>query len=271
MTKIIAELSMNFLGDMGLAKEMVQAAAESGADYAKVQTWEVGRLVPGKWDTDGRKEDYIKSELSNKKCVQLVRFCEDAGIKFLSSCFSELDLYPLRQYSNEVKIPGPESSNVPLVEKSIEMFDTVYLSTGASNLDEFARYVKFVGNVYLMHCVSCYPCPDEYVNMPRMLLFKEMTDKFGYSGHSDDIWDAILAISHGAKVIEKHFTTDRNLPFKDNKFSILPEDLAAIRKYADVHDKMMIDRGHDCQEIEMPVRTEYARRWCGGINEKLRF
>jgi len=264
--ELIAELSMNHLGDKVLIDEMVCAAAHSGADYAKFQTWKVDNLRSGPWDNDGRKEDYKKAEMTKERLHFAVDCCNKYEIKFLTSCFYVGDLDLIRSFSSYVKIPGPESSNEKLVESAIQNFDTVYLSTGASDEEEFMKYAKY-SNVYLLHAVSCYPCLGENVNMKRMLLFKMDTDNIGYSGHMLGINDAILAISLGAKVVEKHFTIDRNLPFRDNKFSILPEEFKKISEYAKDFEKMMIYKGIDHQKCEDNVRQDYARRWC--FNEKV--
>ena len=90
---------------------------------------------------------------------------------------------------------------------------------------------------------------------------KELTENFGYSGHGVGIWDAICAISLGAKVIEKHFTIDKNLPGRDNKMALLPEEFRMIADYAVEFDEMMIDHGCDYQNIEKEAREVYAGRW----------
>lgn len=260
--KLIAELSMNHMGDMDLCKKMIYSAKESGADYVKFQTWKVKNLVKGPWDTDGRKKDYIKSEMTEEKHMMAKKICDDAGVKFLTSCFNIEDLEMVRRYTDDIKIPSTECKNKDLVNKAIEMFDNVYISTGASYFSEFEDYARFK-NIYLLHCVSIYPCPYDYVNLLRMLELKKLTENVGYSGHCDGIWDAIAAISMGALVIEKHFTTDRNLSFRDNKFSVLPEDFAKIYEFKKAFEEMMIYKGKDYQEIEGNVRKLYSGRWNG--------
>jgi len=257
---LIAELSMNHLGDYNLIRKMVLAAKDSGADYAKFQTWRVDSLAPGPWDADGRREDYIKSEMTKERHEVVKKICDDVGIGFLTSCFNHRDLDMIRRYSNAVKIPSTECSNKKLVEKAIDMFDTVYMSTGASNKDEFIHYADF-DNVYLLHCVSIYPCPYECANLLRIRDLQQYTSRVGYSGHCEGVWDAIIAIAMGARVVEKHFTTDRSLPFKDNKISIEPEQFAKINEFRNIFEKMSIYKGTDMQELEKDVRKLYRRRW----------
>ena len=117
MTKLIAEIGWNHMGDMQLAKEMISAAKESGADCAKFQTWSVSRLKSGSWDNDGRTEIYKKSELSLEDHLELQSYCSEVDIEFLSSVFSVEDAKLLRQViSNCVKIPSAESRNDKLLD-----------------------------------------------------------------------------------------------------------------------------------------------------------
>lgn len=258
--KIIAEVSCNHMGDMDLAKKMIDAAAESGADYVKFQTWKVDRLQPGDWDHDGRREIYEKAELSEDNHFDLYQHCENSGVKFLTSCFCIKDLKLIRSVTNEVKIPSSECINTPMVMKAIDMFDTVFISTGATKLSECYDYAAY-DNVFLLHCVSTYPCPLDKANMLRMLSLKHLTDKYGYSGHCEGVWDAITAIALGARVVEKHFTIDRTLEYRDNKVALLPQDLAVISEYANALVELSTSHGDDYQDFEEDIRRCYLGRW----------
>jgi sialic acid synthase SpsE len=259
--KLIAEVSMNHMGDMELAKKMIIAAADNGADFVKFQTWRVANLKPGPWDEDGRRQMYEKAELSDDDHRFLAKVCSDNQVSFLSSCFNPDDLELIRSVTNTVKIPSTECTNDELVGRAIEMFDEVFISTGTATESEYMRYIDSK-KVYLLHCVSCYPCPAEKVNLRRLQHLSLNTPRFGYSGHYFGIWDAIAAIGFGARVVEKHFTIDRDLPFRDNKFAILPAELRQIRQFADEYQKMKTDHGLDYQESESEVRENYCRRWC---------
>lgn len=258
--EIIADISNNHGGDMDLACRMIDAAVESGAMYAKFQTWKVERLKPGEWDNDGRRELYRLSELDEDKHLFLKNHCDERGIKFLTSCFSARDLDFIRTFMDVVKIPSPECKNTELVYKAIELFGRVIISTGASTYSEYAQYANYK-NVYLLHCVSSYPCPYQNINMRKMDTLKDLTPKYGYSGHGIGIYDALLAISRGAKIVEKHFTIDHDLPFRDNKFAILPDEMKQVVVFAKHYDEMVEDHGIDWQEGEKVVRERYSGRW----------
>jgi len=260
--ELIAEIGWNSMGNINLAEDMIAAAKYSGADYAKFQTWKVDNLKPGPWDTDGRREIYEKAELSEEDHYLLKDICDKYKIKFLTSCFNLSDLDFIRKLSSEVKIPGVECRNKELVDKAIEKFDRVFLSTGTTALKEVPNVQS--DKVVLMHCVSCYPCPPELVNMTRMIKMKELFDcPIGYGGHYQGIWDAVLAVQNGAKVIEKHFTTDNSLPGRDNKFALLPEDFVKIREFANESERMMSLNSYDYLPQEQEARDVYTGRWSG--------
>ena len=113
MTKIIAEIGWNHMGDMNLAKEMIKAAKESGADFAKFQTWSVDRLKPGPWNEDGRIEIYKKAELTRENHEELISYCKEVEIEFMSSVFSIADAQLLVDLGiKTVKIPSMECRNI---------------------------------------------------------------------------------------------------------------------------------------------------------------
>ena len=264
--KIIAEIGWNHCGDMNLAKEMIKAAAESGADYAKFQTWSVSRLKSGDWDKDGRREIYTQAELTKERHEELISYCKEMNISFLSSVFSIEDAKLLVDLKcNSVKIPSFESRNIELIKFCNEHFKTVFMSTGTSTLDEIKYSISFFNNatLYLMHCVSVYPGKYEIANLPKMIALKQVHNLIGYSDHIEGIDSAKIALGLGAVVIEKHFTIDNNLPGRDNKFAILPNELLGLRKYINYIHDMMIDHGTSYNELESDSRTNYAGRFNG--------
>ena len=123
---IIAEIGWNHMGDMKLAEKMIIKAKEAGCNIAKFQTWKVDRLKNGDWDNDGRREIYIKAELSEEKHKFLIQSCRDKSIKFMSSAFSVEDAELLNKLNCEcVKIPSFEIANKPLLLYCKENFSTI--------------------------------------------------------------------------------------------------------------------------------------------------
>ena len=264
--KIIAEIGWNHGGDMSLAKAMAKAAAENGAHYAKYQTWSVSTLKPGAWDEDGRREIYEKAELTSEQHVELINYCSELGIKFLSSVFSIPDAELLVELGcKEVKIPSFESRNHELIQYCDEHFDTVFMSTGTSLFEEIEESTNYMNNAkwFILHCVSSYPCSPSIANLLRMNRLKSLNYEVGYSDHIQGVESAKVAIGEGARVIEKHFTVDNDLPGRDNKFAILPSELLDLSNFIKLREEMFIDHGDDYQQCELDSRNNYTGRFNG--------
>jgi sialic acid synthase SpsE len=258
--KLIAEIGWNHMGDMVLAETMIAEAALAGANFVKFQSWNEKKLKPGPWDLDGRRAIYKQAQLSPQSHQQLKAICDKYQVEFLTSCFCVDDLQMIRDLTNTVKIASTECNNIPLVERAIDMFDTVLISTGAMTVNDYRPWAES-DKVWLLHCVSAYPCKHENVNLSKLEFISTLTPRFGYSGHAEGVWDAIAAISLGARIIEKHFTTNHELPGRDNKFAILPTELKQIHMYIESFNSMKINHGNDYQIIETDARNIYAGRW----------
>ena len=262
--KIIAEIGWNHMGDMTLAKKMIDSASENGADICKFQTWSEGKLKAGSWDNDGRRDIYKKAQLSEDQHINLKEYCESKNVKFLTSVFDEEDIKFLSKLNPEmIKIGSQEVYNIDLIKECLLKFKTVIISTGAAKWQEIEKIaaIKNSKNMVLLHCVSAYPCAPENVNIPRMEKLKSHFGEVGYSGHFAGIDDAIVAFCNGAKYVEKHFTVDRNLPGRDNKFAILPNDLKNLSNFRNNLIKMNIDKGLELQECELDIYKNYRGRW----------
>ena len=266
MTKLIAEIGWNHMGDMKLAKEMISAARESGADFAKFQTWSVSRLKRGAWDTDGRREIYEKSELDFDKHFELKEYCDKVGIGFMSSVFSIEDAELLKNVVTDyVKIPSFESRNTDLIHYCWDNFDKLLISTGTSTWNEIKNSVKHMSyNRYsLLHCVSSYPCNFDIVNLPRIKDLEVLSKSVGFSDHTQGIEASVLSLGYGVDYIEKHFTIDNDLPGRDNKFAVLPNEMKRLNEYIKLANKVMESKGYDFQECELDSRNNYTGRFDG--------
>lgn len=266
MIEVIAEIGWNHLGDMSLAKKMIDAAAKNGANFAKFQSWSVSRLTNGPWDEDGRREIYLQAELSEDDHIELIKYCNKSNIKFMSSVFSIPDAELLvRLGVDSVKIPSFESRNRDLIDFCGRNFQKVYMSTGTSSLNEIESNIDIMPkHVFtLLHCVSTYPCEYANANLPRMLELRKLGYNTGYSDHIFGVESAKIAIGFGAEVIEKHFTVNRDLPGRDNKFAILPGDLKNLTDYINFREDMMINHGIGYQKIESESREKYSGRFNG--------
>lgn len=268
--KIIAEIGWNHMGDVLLAEKMIVSAAKAGATHAKFQTWSVNFLKDGPWNLDGRREIYEKAQLTEEKHYLLKEICLNNNIEFLTSCFSHRQVPFISDMCDEIKIPSTEISNEKLLQKVIENFKNkknhhVYISTGASTTNEVKNVIQEFEknnlNFTILHCVSCYPTPEEVCNLSRINYLYSLHKNVGYSGHYDGIEDAIIAIELGATVIEKHFTIDKNLPGRDNKFALLPEDMLFLTNFIKKREKMLKSLGDEFLENEKEMRQVYRGRW----------
>lgn len=129
-TQIIAEIGWNHMGDMNLAKKMINLASESGCKFAKFQTWSVDRLKKGSWDFDGRRQIYENAELTIEQHILLKNYCKSKGIAFLSSAFSLKDAELLKEIGcKEIKIPSFECTNIPRYICAFKTWDFYFFAT----------------------------------------------------------------------------------------------------------------------------------------------
>lgn len=264
MTSLIAEIGWNHMGQESLAREMIQKAAEAGAKYAKFQTWNVDRLKDGEWDKDGRREIYNSAELTLQMHHDFIKYCNEAGTNFMSSAFSIEDAKLLYSLDLKIiKIPSFEVANYELLEYCDSKFEELIVSTGTATAQEINKLTDVIDikKSTVMHCISSYPCGIEKSNLPRLNYLKNLFPHVGYSDHVFGINASIYALEFGLKYIEKHFTTDHDLPGRDNKFAILPEELNQLHLHIKKRKEAFISHGIDFQDIEQGARDEYRGRF----------
>jgi N,N'-diacetyllegionaminate synthase len=243
---IIAEAGVNHNGDLALARKLVDAAADAGADAVKFQTFSAERLVtPDAPQADyqrrnmGKVEsqfDMLKRlELSEDAHRDLISYCQERNIVFLSTPFEAESADFLESLDVPgFKIPSGEITNLPFLSHVARKQRPIILSTGMSTLDEVREAVDCIraaenDQLALLHCVSNYPAAPDDVNLRAMETMINTFDCLvGYSDHTEGIEIAFAAVALGACIIEKHFTLDRNLPGPDHKASLEPGELAAM-------------------------------------------
>jgi len=264
---IIAEAGVNHNGDIGLAKELIDAAKKAGADAVKFQTFKAENLVTENAEMAeyqkknlGKKESQLKMlkkyELNYNDFKRLKRYCDKKGIIFLSTPHSEDAVDFLEPLVPAYKIGSGDLTNLPFLEKIAQKKKPIILSTGMAMLDEVREAVKVIkkhGNnkIILLHCTTNYPCPIEEVNLKTMLTLKrEFRLPVGYSDHTLGILVPIMAVAMGAQVLEKHFTLNKNLPGPDHKTSLEPDELREMVKKVREAEKALGDG------IKKPTKSE---------------
>lgn len=241
---IIAEAGVNHNGSLELAKKMIDAAVHAGVDAVKFQTFKAESLVR----KDARKAAYQqdnaidkaetqyemlkKLELTEQMHRELMQYCAEKGILFLSTPFDIDSIHMLADCGITImKVPSGEITNYPYLREIGRTNKPVILSTGMCELEEVkaaAAVLKENGSrdITLLHCNTEYPTPMCDVNLRAMqTLRKETGLPVGYSDHTQGIEVPIAAAAMGAVVIEKHFTLDRNMEGPDHKASLEPEEL----------------------------------------------
>ena len=264
--KIIAEIGWNFLGDLSLAKRMIQDAKKSGADIAKFQYWNPETLKAGAWDEDGRREIYNKAALDEDKILELKNFCINENIDSLFSVFTLKEAEKLKKLGERhIKIPSHEIGNSELIQYAANNFEFVYLSTGASKQEEVESASNLLAEsscaYNLMHCVSSYPCDVASSNMPRLNWLKQLHTGVGLSDHTQSTLTPALAVAMGATVIEKHFTSDNELEGRDNKFALNPQKFKEMVDLIHEAYTSMEYLGNNYQDSEADTVKNYRGRW----------
>lgn len=246
---IIAEAGVNHNGDFENAKKLVLAAANAGADYVKFQTFKADKLVSkdaqkAEYQKANLKEDGVsqygmlkKLEMSEAWHYELIKFANECGIKFLSTGFDEDSIDFLDSLNIDLfKVPSGEITNKPYLEHVAKKGKPIVLSTGMSNLQEIIDAVEVLqkhqidkNNITILHCNTEYPTPMQDVNLFAMKTIQnELGVQVGYSDHTLGIEVSIAAVALGAKLIEKHFTLNRNLPGPDHLASLEPDELKSL-------------------------------------------
>ena len=247
-TLIIAEAGVNHNGDIARAKALIDKGAEAGVDYVKFQTFKAEKLVTKQaqrasyqdkntQNNDSQYEMLKKLELSQALHQELMDYCNQKGVKFLSTGFDSESLTFLAQLGVTIaKVPSGEITNLPYLRQVASLFPEVILSTGMATIDEIKDAVKVLTDngvskdkITILHCNTEYPTPMEDVNLKAMLhIQRELGIPVGYSDHTLGIEVPIAAVALGATVIEKHFTLDKTLPGPDHKASLEPNELKAM-------------------------------------------
>jgi N,N'-diacetyllegionaminate synthase len=244
----IAEAGVNHNGDMNIAKQLIDVASRAGADIVKFQTFKADSLVT----VSAKMADYQiqniktedtqfnmlrKLELSDQNFIELQKYAKQKGIRFLSTAFDMESLVFLKKLQMGLwKVPSGEITNLPYLEFVGRCQEPVLLSTGMATLNEVHEAVNALvalglskDKITVLHCTTDYPTPFRDVHLSAMLTLKrEIGVEVGYSDHTLGMEVSTAAVALGARVIEKHFTLDRNMPGPDHKASLEPKELQML-------------------------------------------
>lgn len=247
-TLIIAEAGVNHNGDLSLAKRLIDAAVDAGADLVKFQTFNASRQVTRiakKADyqtqtTDGKESQHDmlqRLELTETMHHELIAHCATRNIGFFSTGFDieSVDLL-VGLGQDYFKIPSGEITNLPYLRHIGRLGKNIILSTGMATLGDIEASIYALEqagtprtSITVLHCTTEYPTPMTEVNLRAMQSIQAAFGvAVGYSDHTQGIEVATAAVAMGATIIEKHFTLDRNLPGPDHAASLEPSELKAM-------------------------------------------
>ena len=241
---IIAEAGINHNGEIANALKMIDIAKTAGADAIKFQTFEASGIVidssltftyksQGKEITESMFEMYKRCEFSKTEWIKIKQKCDEVKILFLSTPENRSDLDLLLELGiPAIKIGSDDFTNIPLLKDYSSTGLPLIISCGMANLNEIHQTLNAIGSLkkyptILMFTTSEYPTIPMNVNLLKLKTLAKSFPKIplGYSDHTQGILASSLAVAFGAKVFEKHFTIDKNLPGPDHWFSADPEGL----------------------------------------------
>jgi N,N'-diacetyllegionaminate synthase len=247
-TMIIAEAGVNHNGDLGVAKQLIDAAADAGADLVKFQTFSASRQVTrvakkasyqtNNTDPNESQHDMLhRLELTEAMHHELIDYCKTRNIGFFSTGFDieSIDLL-LKLGQSKFKIPSGEITNLPYLRHIGQLRKSVIISSGMATLCDIEAAIEVLeqagtprAHITILHCTTEYPTPMPEVNLRAMQTIQTAFGvAVGYSDHTQGIEVAIAAVALGATVIEKHFTLNRSMPGPDHKASLEPNELKAM-------------------------------------------
>lgn len=252
---LIAEFCQNHNGDFELLKDMVYAAKESGADYAKIQTifadmvtyrerFEEGIEKDGEVITIKRpyQAEYARLkglEITMEQQAKFVELCKKVGIKPLTTAFTRDSVQAIKQVGfDQIKVASYDCASPPLLREVRDTFEKIFVSTGATYIEEIEQAAAILkgSDFSLLHCVTMYPTPLDEFHLARMNYLRKYSDSVGWSDHSlierDGILGTLASIFYGADVIERHFTILPADQTKDGPVSVRPDHVKELKSFS---------------------------------------
>jgi N-acetylneuraminate synthase len=270
---IIAEIGINHNGDLGIAKQMIDAAVHAGVDAVKFQkrTPEVAtpldqqsQMRETPWGYITYLEYRYKVEFEEEQYREIDRYCREKGIAWMVSVWDQPSVDFMEQFETPAyKIPSASLTDVDLIRKARATGKPLILSSGMSTMEQIRQGVQIAGekDLVLMHCTSTYPCEPEELNL-RMVetLRREFPNiPIGYSGHEVGLVPSAVAVALGACMVERHLTLDRAMWGSDQAASVEPGGFERLIKYIRVSEAALGDGVKKVYDSEMGSMKKLRR------------
>jgi len=278
---VIAEVGLNHNGDVQLAKKIVDMAKSCGADAVKFQKRTIDIVYSKEFLDSPRQSPWGTTQRSQKEGLEFGReqydeidaYCKEKKIWWFASAWDVESQEFLRKYDLPFnKIASAMLTHKELLHMVAEEKKHTFISTGMSRLEQIDRVVDIFRKqscpFSLLHCVSIYPCPDEWCNTSMIKVFKERYQcPVGYSGHETGVLPSTIAVALGAMVIERHVTLDRSMYGSDQSASLekrglelLVRDTREVQRIFGSGEKIIIP-----EEEKVAYKLRYFReedfRW----------
>ena len=252
---IIAEIGINHNGDLGIARQMIDAAVHAGVDAVKFQkrTPEVStpldqqaQMRETPWGYITYLEYRYKVEFNEEQYREIDRYCREKGIAWMVSVWDQPSVDFMENFDTPAyKIPSASLTDLGLIRKARATGRPLILSSGMSTMEQIHQGVKMAGekDLVLMHCTSTYPCEPEELNlkMVETLRHEFPNIPIGYSGHEVGLVPSSVAVALGACMVERHLTLDRAMWGTDQAASVEPGGLERLVKYIRVSEAALGD------------------------------
>jgi sialic acid synthase SpsE len=268
---VIAEIGGNHNGDFGRAKEMVDAAGEAGADAVKFQVYIPEKLChPSQKPLPILKNRYKSQQdrfreliFTKSEYYELKELSDKAEIDFLATPFDEESADMLDPLLSSYKVASGDIDNLPLLKHLKSKNKPIMVSAGMASAEEIDRLYNLIDHRHLaiLHCISLYPAPVDKLNLSAIPALKEKYPDIviGYSDHHIGIRACLYAAVLGARIIEKHFTFDKTIPYGDHVLSADYEELKIMVNEIREIARMMGDGVIERSEEEMEKRIFFRR------------
>lgn len=238
---VIAEIGNNHNGSFDLALEMVDAAHDAGADCVKFQMRNMSSVYRKKSlakEGEDLGTEYVldlleRFQLSREEHKKVAEYCKQKGILYMCTPWDSDSVKALESLDVQAyKVASADLTNLPLIEVLVATQKPLILSTGMSSMEEIQITVDFLNErkakFALLHCNSTYPAPLHDINLNLIKRLREIHPLIGYSGHERGIAVTLGAVGLGSKIVERHFTFDRNMEGPDHAASLELKEFKAL-------------------------------------------
>lgn len=289
---VIAEAGSNHNGDIKIAKKLIDVAKNAGADCVKFQTYTAETFCAdknkkftyfsqGKKITESEFELFKRLEFNKSQWKKLIDYCNQKKIIFMSTIQDPQNLQMMKSIGlNGIKVGSDDFDHLENLKYYCKSKLPIILSKGMSNLKELKKTLDFLKKNYtkipaILHCISIYPSEPKDLNLKHISFLKKKYKNiiWGFSDHSQSTISPSIAVAYGAKIIEKHFTLNKNLPGPDHWFSMDPKQLKEMIDHIRFAEQSLGNENYNMSSKEMFSKSIMRRKIVAKtkilINEKI--